>query len=136
MSVSNKDIVLAFLDASTSGNQDAMRDLLHPGVKVIEAASLPYGGISEGAENFLDLIKRVFTTWKDTKLSVNKVLADGDHVVVLAEMSGIGKISGKAFSVPIAELWRLENRKIKEVRPFYFDTKLLHDVYFHTSHQT
>lgn len=129
MSNSNKDIVQAFLDASVRGDEGAMRDLMHPDVRVIEADSLPYGGIIRGPDGFLDLIRRVFTTWDNTEVSVQQVLGDGDHVVLLAEMTGRGKGGGRAFNLPIAEIWLLDGGKIREVRPFYSDTKLLHDIY-------
>jgi ketosteroid isomerase-like protein len=129
MSNSNKDIVLAFLDASVRGDKEAMRNLLHPDAQVIVADSLPYGGISEGPEGIIKLIRRVFKTWENTDVTVQQALDDGDHVVLLAEMTGRGRATGKAFQMPIAEIWLLDNGKIKEVRPFYFDTKLLHDIY-------
>lgn len=129
MSNSNKDIVRAFLDASVRGDEEVMRDLLHPDVRVIEAESLPYGGVSEGPEAFLDLIKRVFKTWNETNVSVQDVLADGDRVVLLAEMTGRDRVSGKSFQMPIAEIWLLLDGKIKEVQPYYFDTKILHDIH-------
>lgn len=129
MSNPNKDIVLAFLDASVRGDEEAMRKLLHPDVRVIEADSLPYGGVTEGPQGFLDLIKRVFKTWEETEVSVQHVLADGGRVVLLAEMTGRGKGNGRAFKMPIAEVWLLEDGKIREVRPFYSDTKLLNDIY-------
>ena len=129
MSNSNKDIVLAFLDASVRGDEEAMRDLLHPDVQFIEADSLPYGGISEGPEDIIELIRRIFKTWEDTDVTVQQVLGDGDRVVLLAEMTGRGRTTGTAFQMPIAEIWLLDNGKIKQMRPFYFDTKLLHDIY-------
>ena len=132
MSQSNKDIVLAFLDASVRGDEEAMKALLDADVQVIEAESLPYGGISQGPDGFLDLIKRVFKTWEDTQVSVNQVLSDGDLVVILAEMTGRSRVTGEAFRMPIAETWLLENGKIREVRPYYFDTKLLHDIHSDT----
>lgn len=103
--------------------------MLHPDVRVIEADSLPYGGVTEGPQGFLDLIKRVFKTWEETEVSVQQVLADEDRVVLLAEMTGRGKGGGRAFRMPVAEIWSLEDGKIKEVRPFYSDTKLLNDIY-------
>jgi ketosteroid isomerase-like protein len=129
MSNSNKDIVLAFLDASVGGDEETMRDLLHPDVRVIEADSLPYGGVAEGPDGFIELIRRVFTTWEETEVSVQQVLGDGDRVVLLAEMTGRGKGNGKVFRMPIAEVWLLDKGKIREVRPYYFDTKLLHDIH-------
>lgn len=129
MSNSNKDIVLAFLDASVRGDEEAMRDLLHPDVRVVEADSLPYGGVSKGPDGFIELIGRVFKTWENTEVTVQQVLGDQDTVVLLAEMTGRGRANGRAFRMPIAEVWRLDNGKIKEVQPYYFDTKILHDIH-------
>lgn len=125
----NKDIVQAFLDASQRGDEAAARELLHPDVQVIEAESLPYGGVANGPDEFIDLIRRAFTTWDDTRVSVQQILADGDTVVLMAEMSGRGRANGEAFTMAMVEIWRLENGRIREVRPFYFDTKRLHDIY-------
>ena len=129
MGNSNKDIVLTFLDASVRGDEEAMKDLLHPDVRVIEATALPYGGVVKGPDGFLNLIKRVFKTWEKTEVSVQQVIADGDHVVLLAEMTGRSRSTGKTFRMPIAEVWLLDSGKIKEVQPYYFDTKLLHDLH-------
>ena len=102
---------------------------MDPKLRIVEADSLPYGGITEGPQAWFNLVKRVFHTWKDTELTTDRYIAEGDDVVVLAEMRGKGKTSNREFTEPIIELWQLENGKVTEIRPFYFDTKLLHDVH-------
>ncbi len=128
MSNSNKEIVLAFLNASVKGDESAMIELLHPDVQIIEADSLPYGGTIHSPQGFLDLIPRVFKTWDNTNVEVDHLIAEGDRVVLLAHMTGQGKNGGEKFNMPISEVWLVENGRIKEVRPYYFDTKLLHDI--------
>lgn len=128
MSDTNKDVVLNFLAASVRGDKEAMIALLHTDVRVIEANSLPYGGINEGPQAFIDLIQRVFKTWDNTSVKVDQMLCEGDTVVSLAHMTGQGKHGGRKFKMPIVEVWLIDSGKIKEVRPFYFDTKLLHDI--------
>lgn len=128
MSDTNKDIVLNFLAASVRGDKEAMIAMLHPDVRVIEADSLPYGGISQGPQAFIDLISKVFKTWDDTSVTIDQMLCEGDRVVSLAHMTGQGKHGGRKFNMPIAEIWLIDSGKIKEVRPFYFDTKTLHDI--------
>lgn len=128
MSDTNKDIVLNFLAASVRGDKEAMIAMLHPDVRVIEADSLPYGGISQGPQAFIDLISKVFKTWDDTSVTIDHMLCEGDRVVSLAHMTGQGKHGGRKFNMPIAEVWLIDSGKIKEVRPFYFDTKTLHDI--------
>ena len=74
--------------------------------------------------------QQVFDTWDDTQQQTDHVLVDGDHVVILGHFAGTGKKTGQAFSVPLAAVWRLEDGRVKEVRPFYFDTKLMHDAHY------
>ena len=116
------------MEASVRGDESAMRALLHADIEVVEADSLPYGGVHCGADAFIALIRRVFTTWQDTQMSVQSVVAEGDKVVILATMTGRGRETGVAFRVPIAEVWLLRDSKIYRVTPYYFDTKLLCDV--------
>lgn len=106
-----------------------MRALLDPQVRIIEAESLPYGGEKIGIDALLELIPTVFKTWKSTAVTVSEFIADGDCVVVLATMTATGKATGTQFSMPIAEVWRLANGRIIEVRPFYFDTRVMCDAY-------
>jgi len=130
MSRSNKDIVREFMATARKGDTEALRALFHPEFHVIEAESLPYGGVRKGVAGLLGLVREVFATWKDCRVEVQQLVAEGDCVLVLAEMSGTGQSSPVPFRVPLAELYRLKDGRIIEIRPFYFDTKLLHDAHF------
>lgn len=126
----NKQTVLDFFSAAAASNTEKMLATFDPQVKIIEAESLPYGGLTEGRENFIAFTKRVFTTWKNTRVVVDELIADGDYVVVLAKMLGESKISGAAFEMDIAEVWKFDAKgKVIELKPFYFDTKRLLDFY-------
>lgn len=130
MSTPNKDIVQAIFDASAAADWDVVRSHLHEDVRVIEAESLPYPGEFVGPDGFIALNQQVFNTWEDSSNAIQHILADGDHVVILSEMSGRGRGSGDYFTVPLAAVWRFEGNKVKEIRPYYFDTKLMHDAHF------
>lgn len=129
MTMDSKRIVAAILQAHKDKDLDTVRALLHPDVRVVEAQSLPYGGTAIGVEGFDELVRRVFTTWRNTRVTVERMIAEEDRVVVLATMSGESRASGTAFTMPIAEIWRIEDGKVREIRPFYFDTKLLCDMF-------
>ena len=127
---SNKDSLRIFFDAAKANNSEQMLAVLHPNLQVIEAESLPYGGGMQGRENFTDFSKNVFKTWRNTSVTVEELIGDGQYVVVLATMSGEGKATGEPFSMPIAEVWRFDaNGLVVEIKPFYFDTKKLVDVF-------
>ena len=123
MSAPNKAIVRRFLEAAQAGDTAVTKRLLHPDVRVIEADSLPFGGIVTGFDGFNRLVRQVFTTFADTAVTIQEYLADGDSVVVLATMSGKSKATGETFRMPIAEIWRLREGLIVEIQPFYHDTQ-------------
>ncbi|PLW82028.1 hypothetical protein CWI75_13175 [Kineobactrum sediminis] len=123
MSTFNKAVVKQFLEAAQAGDTATTKQLLHPDVRVIEADSLPFGGIVTGFDGFSRLVRQVFTTFAETAVTVQEYLADGDSVVVLATMTGKSKASGESFRMPIAEIWRLREGRIVEIQPFYHDTQ-------------
>ena len=104
MTRAHKDIVREFMATARRGDVAALRELFHPDFRVVEADSLPYGGVREGVDGLLGLVAEVFATWKDCRVEVRQILADDDCVVVLAEMSGVGQADGLAFRMLLAEL--------------------------------
>ena len=127
---SNKDSLRIFFDAAKANDSEQMLAVLHPNVQVIEAESLPYGCGMQGRENFTEFSTNVFKTWRNTSVTVQELIGDGQYVVVLATMSGEGKATGEPFSMPIAEVWRFDaSGLVVEIKPFYFDTKKLVDVF-------
>jgi uncharacterized protein len=124
----SKDIVLRFLAAAQQGDMATVASLMHPEARVIEADSLPFGGVVTGFEGFTSLVRRVFTTFANTAVSIDETIAEGDTVVVLATMSGQSKASGDAFSMPIAEIWRVQDGLVTEIRPFYHDTQRINSL--------
>jgi ketosteroid isomerase-like protein len=128
MTDSNKDLVRRFLGAAQQGDMATVASLLHPQAQVIEADSLPFGGVVTGFEGFTSLVRRVFTTFANTAVTIDETIAEGDTVVVLATMSGQSKASGEAFSMPIAEIWRVQDGLVTEIRPFYYDTQRINSL--------
>lgn len=128
MTDSNKDLVRRFLGAAQQGDMATVASLLHPQAQVIEADSLPFGGVVTGFEGFTRLVRQVFTTFANTAVTIDETIAEGDTVVVLATMSGQSKASGEAFSMPIAEIWRVQDGLVTEIRPFYHDTQRINSL--------
>ena len=126
MARTNKQAVEDFFSAVAESDTEKMLSTFDSDLKIIEADSLPYGGIVEGSENFQDFTKRVFTTWNNTRVQVQRILADDAYVVVIATMSAESKLSGSSFDMEIAEIWTFNlSGKVIEIKPFYFDTHKL-----------
>ena len=129
MSSTNKDVVKEYYRAALAGEIDTVRTLMHVELRVVEAASLPYGGVKTGPDGLVELLHEFYATWDNCQVWVKDLIAENDWVVALTEMSGTAKKSGISFTVPLSEVYRLKDNKIIEITPFYFDTKLLHDAY-------
>jgi ketosteroid isomerase-like protein len=129
MSRTPKEVVAEYYRTALGGDIEAMKAVLDPDIRVVEAKSLPYGGVWEGMEQFMKLLQVVFETWKDCHVEVKQLIAEGDCVVALTEMSGKGVQSDLPFSMPLAEVYRVRDGRIIEITPFYLDSNELRRVH-------
>lgn len=94
-----------------------------------EAASLPYGGMWVGPVSIGKGVQHIFSAFEDFDFVILNYLTGGDEVVVHVMLSGKSPKTGKVFSMPLLEKWRLRDGKIIEVRPFYFDTARVNECF-------
>ena len=125
----NTDIVKQFLDTAIDRDWQKLDSFCHEKFVVRESDALPYAGVYQGVDGFRQLAKVIFIdSFKDFKVEP-QYYAEGDNqVLLLANISGIGKETGIPFSSQVAEIYLFEDGLIKEIRPFYWDTKLINDV--------
>jgi ketosteroid isomerase-like protein len=125
MSNPNLAIVKSIYEAMHRADGAAVLAHLAPDVAIHEAESLPYGGTYRGPEGFGQLVGRLLEVFEKTDLAVDRILDAGDHIV--AELRGTMQVraTGERFPVRVAEIWRLCDGKVVELRPFYWDTALV-----------
>lgn len=128
MSQSNIDTVQAMFAAMAAGDFERMKTYLHPEVIVTEAECLPYPGLHKGPDAYIQLVHTVVNTWDDLKLAVHAMAEKDDMVMVVSEFAGKNK-SGVAFNMPMTEVFYFKNGKVREVRPYYFDTHKLVELH-------
>ena len=125
----NTDIVKQFLETAIDCNWQKLDSYCHEKFVVRESDALPYAGVYQGVDGFRHLAKVIFIdSFKDFMVEP-QYYAEGDNqVLLMANISGIGKETGIPFSSQVAEIYLFEDDLIKEIRPFYWDTKLINDV--------
>ena len=125
----NTDIVKQFLDTAIDRDWQKLDSFCHEIFVVRESDALPYASVYQGVDGFRQLAKVIFIdSFKDFKVEP-QYYAEGDNqVLLMANISGIGKETGIPFSSQVAEIYLFEDDLIKEIRPFYWDTKLINDV--------
>lgn len=122
------EIVDTLYAALPQGNWDAYRAVIHPEFRVVESDALPYAGTFKGIEGFLQLIEKVFGMFSvfDAKAAAKSV--GDDHVMVWVEIKMTGRRTNKTINTQLIEVFRFENDKLIEIRPFYFDTDLVRSI--------
>ena len=128
MTMSSTEVVRKLFETAVAGDFEALKQYLHPEVRVNEAESLPYGGVYVGIDQMVALNARVFSFWTDFSITVKHVFGEGEWVTALTEMQGKARTTGLAFKMPLSEVFRVKDGKIVEITPYYFDTKLLCDA--------
>jgi len=118
----------AFFAAFQAQDAAAMEALLAPDFVIHEADGLPYAGTYKGFAGWIDLLGRIGATWESLTPIIRHLFGDGTHFAVLMDLALTAKATGRSIETSVFELWTVEAGRIKEVRPFYWDTKAVAEV--------
>lgn len=113
-----RGVITAAYKAAQASDMARITEILHPDVVLHEAASLANGGTHQGLQDALQAMAYIFETFDMAQLTVDNIVVDGELGVGLVNLVFRGREGGCA----VAEVWRVRNGQIVEVRPFYWDT--------------
>ena len=113
MSEENIAVVRELYEAFGRGDVPAVLAGFDENIEWNESAGMPYGGQYHGpqavAENVFGPVTNDFDGFS---VEPEKVLADGDLVVVLLTYRGTAKATGKELRMPAAHTWIVRDGKI------------------------
>jgi uncharacterized protein len=124
----NKQICLKFFDLVSTGQFDALRELLQDDVEWWILGDLPSSGTHAGKDAVMKLFEMIEQTLAPpVKMNVTAMTAEDDRVAM--EMNGDCKfLDGRPYCTVYHHLFRLKDGKIRRVNE-YFDTKYVSDVF-------
>ncbi|WP_172382260.1 nuclear transport factor 2 family protein [Streptomyces sp. MNP-20] len=98
-----------------------------PDVVLHQADGLPYGGTWRGHEGLERFFLAMADTWDRFDIVRQEFLADGGTgarrtVCVHSDIRARARATGRALAFPILQAITVEEGRIREVRPFYWDT--------------
>lgn len=126
MSNTKSAIVQRLFQLATTGKWDQAAELLHPEFEVLPAASHPYAGVYRGVTGFQELFRKVFReTYDHFEPKINEFTEGPQSVVTICTVTVKGKKTGKTIDMPLAEVFRFEDGKLRSITPHYLDTKVL-----------
>jgi ketosteroid isomerase-like protein len=119
---SNIQIVKDAYAAHARGEPNGFTASFTSETEIHEAASLPYGGVHKGIDSFPRLMGLVKEHFSSPKFTQHKVIADGDDVVLLGELTVTGRKSGNTISFRMVEIWTIVDGKTRKLEVIYGDT--------------
>lgn len=122
MKTANSKVIDCMFAHMGKGDLDAAARLLDPEIVIHEAESLPYGGTYHGMEGFFDLFRKLAQEFDKLSITPSIIEDTGPFVVALTTLNGQQRCTGKAIVMPLFEQFKLKNKLVVEVRPFYWDT--------------
>ncbi|MDI1294313.1 MAG: nuclear transport factor 2 family protein [bacterium] len=107
---------------TAQGKWEDVADQLTDDFRIVEAASLPFGGLYEGKDALQRLFTKVFAFWEDPVLEQKDITVSGDHVIVILSFHATSRYNGERLEMPLCEVFHLRGDKFSGITPYYFDT--------------
>ena len=124
----NRALILDAYERMFAGESEALAGLLDPDVLFAEAESLPYGVTVRGIAGARQGVAKMFTAWRSLAVEIHEFTAAGDLVIAYLTMKGVGRETADVYEGMTAEVFRLNDGKIIEWRPIYWDTHRVRQV--------
>ncbi|MDG4791752.1 nuclear transport factor 2 family protein [Micromonospora sp. WMMD1102] len=113
-----------YLAAGGPGTADftPLAPFFSPDVVLHQAETLPYGGTWRGHEGLERFFLAMSRTWETLEMLEQHFLATTSPLVVLTQVHARARTTGRELDFPILQTVTVENGRISEIRPFYWDT--------------
>lgn len=110
---------------SGADDWEAIDEYMSDDLVIVEAESLPYGGLYPGRTALRDLFAKVMSYWIDPSIDIHAITAGQDRGVGLLTLNVTSPRTGRRLALDIAETFRFRDGKLVEIKPYYFDTHLI-----------
>lgn len=113
-----------YLAAGGPGNASFARLAPYFAADVVlhQADSMPYRGSWRGHEGMERFFVAMSQTWDVFEMVEQEFLSETSPLVVLTQVRARARATGRELRFPILQTITVEDGRISEVRPFYWDT--------------
>jgi ketosteroid isomerase-like protein len=101
---------------------DTLAPFFAPDVELHQAGTLPYGGTWRGHDGMERFFLAMSQAWEAFDMVDQQFLATSRTAVVLTHVRARARATGQELRFPILQTIRVQDGRIAEVRPFYWDT--------------
>jgi ketosteroid isomerase-like protein len=123
----NRQTAITMYDRALAGDLAGAGEFFAPDYRLTQSPAHPFPGSWTGAD--ADAARgQVFTALGLTGMAVSEVIADGPHRVIgLLEAFGVDGDGGE-WRMPVTECLWIEDGKVTDIKPYYWDYALMHRV--------
>jgi ketosteroid isomerase-like protein len=90
--------------------------------ELVEAKSLPYGGVFRGRATIKAAILNVFGYWSQFRYDIESIVYGDEYVIAYGYFRATAARTGRTIDLPLTEVWRIRNGKVRLCSPIYSDT--------------
>ncbi|WP_156680922.1 nuclear transport factor 2 family protein [Sphingomonas profundi] len=120
------EIVRELYALTSVGNWDAAEEYFTEDFRIVECESLPYGGLFTGKQAMRNLFPHVMGFWSDPEVELAGVSAGDGFAYGIVTLHVTSRKTGRRYPIEIAERFEFRGEQVCEVKPYYFDTHLIH----------
>jgi hypothetical protein len=122
------DIIRASYAALNKGDMQSALDALHRDAVWRESPELPGGDEFEGRAAIEQFLEGFLEQWDVFHQRVESTLRRGDRVLVMIDMTAVGRESGAEVSARYAHLWTMRDGRGAAVDAYYDPEKALREL--------
>ncbi len=120
----NVQVVQRAYDAFARRELRTILGLLHEDVEIVQASEIPWGGRytghAEAAAFFGKLVQTITSA-----VTVERFVDAGEQVVAIGRTRGAVNTTGKAFDVPVAHVWTVQDGLVTRIEYYIDDPTML-----------
>jgi ketosteroid isomerase-like protein len=121
----NLEIVMTMAENGIKGRWDIVRQFVADDIVLRVPESLPWGGERHGWDGYQSALTIMGGFFAELDYSDTTFTPVDDSIVIRMNIFGRVAETGKAFSMPLLEVWQLRDGQVCDITAFFFDTKAL-----------
>lgn len=124
-----RERIKAVYAALSHGADSTLLDQLDPGVvwEFCGTADLPFAGVFHGRDGVVLFLERLGAVVDPARFEARDYVVAGERVVAIGQLRGVARESGRAFTVPLAQIWEVGEGRVRGARAIC-DTATLRDA--------
>lgn len=118
-----EQVVSKMLDAVARGDGEGIMACIHPDIVVVEPASLPYGGVFHGMEEFRDKVYGSILGKFTTRVGRCELLGDDNKVAASMDITFTSRATGRSIEMPYVEIYTVKDDQVVHLDVYPQDTQ-------------